>query len=456
MINRGDRYLLMGFSAFAFIFMAGSRSNCRAQPATLDCSSALNVTAFRGTCATFDNSCADHQWVAGDNFELDTTPVGVTVQTTVGTTIERTLCVSPSSQIVANQPLSFTYSRAGEYGEGTLYITTGVPLAVTVSASPSQILMPGSSVQLSANATGGRPPYAFSWTPAGSLSPSGSVQDPTASPANTTTYTVIVTDAEGSVAANTIQIVVDPVVSITASPNMVDAGQPSQLTTTVFGGMLPYTFSWSPADGLDDPTAQNPIARPLVSTTYNVVVTDAQGQVSSGSVSITVNLAVVVSATPTSVDPGSASQLYALASGGTPPYVYSWTPATGLSATDIANPLATPSVTTTYTVQVTDALGANAMGTVAVNVTMPAGPTACFTLTWVTSNRIQADASCSTGNIATYSWNESWHGDPNQRFDRVLTTPILSWFADPGATVRLVVTDTAGLTAAATAVIPPH
>ena len=42
------------------------------------------------------------------------------------------------------------------------------------------------------------------------------------------------------------------------------------------------------------------------------------------------------------------------ATGGVPPYTYSWSPATGLSATNIANPTASPTTTTTYTLTVTD------------------------------------------------------------------------------------------------------
>lgn len=46
------------------------------------------------------------------------------------------------------------------------------------------------------------------------------------------------------------------------------------------------------------------------------------------------------------------------ASGGLPPYSYSWSPATGLSATNIANPTASPTANTLYTVTVTDDTGA--------------------------------------------------------------------------------------------------
>ncbi len=49
------------------------------------------------------------------------------------------------------------------------------------------------------------------------------------------------------------------------------------------------------------------------------------------------------------------------------PLVYSWTPATGLSCTNCANPIATPTLTTSYIVKVTDKAGCSKIDT--VNVT---------------------------------------------------------------------------------------
>ena len=52
-----------------------------------------------------------------------------------------------------------------------------------------------------------------------------------------------------------------------------------------------------------------------------------------------------------------------------PTYTYSWSPATFLSATNIANPIATGvTATTTYTVNVTSSTGCTASKTVTVNV----------------------------------------------------------------------------------------
>ena len=57
---------------------------------------------------------------------------------------------------------------------------------------------------------------------------------------------------------------------------------------------------------------------------------------------------------------------------GDPAILYSWSPAVGLSAVDVANPTATPSTTTTYTLTVLDGNGSSASKTTTLTVT--AGP----------------------------------------------------------------------------------
>jgi hypothetical protein len=56
------------------------------------------------------------------------------------------------------------------------------------------------------------------------------------------------------------------------------------------------------------------------------------------------------------------------ASGGFPPYTFSWTPTTGLDNANAANPTATPTSTTDYTVEVTDTKGCKVTDKVTVTV----------------------------------------------------------------------------------------
>jgi hypothetical protein len=116
---------------------------------------------------------------------------------------------------------------------------------------------------------------------------------------------------------------------------------------------------------------------PASTTAYTVTVTDGVTLcANSGSGTVTVNPAPAA-------DAGSAQTVCAgasgvtiggspTASGGTGPYSYSWTPATGLSDAAAANPTAEVGSTTTYTVTVTDYNGCTANAT--VTLTFPPLP----------------------------------------------------------------------------------
>ncbi|HMP83564.1 MAG TPA: cadherin-like domain-containing protein, partial [Verrucomicrobiota bacterium] len=139
---------------------------------------------------------------------------------------------------------------------------------------------------------------------------------------------------------------------------------------TASGGSGGYTYSWSPATGLDNANIANPTASPASTTEYTVTVTDASGCTAQDSVTVTVN-------TPPTVDAGSDQTICsgggALIGGsptasGTGPFTYSWSPATGLDDDEAANPTASPTTTTEYTVTVTDGNGCTAQDSVTVTV----------------------------------------------------------------------------------------
>jgi hypothetical protein len=76
-------------------------------------------------------------------------------------------------------------------------------------------------------------------------------------------------------------------VSVIAAPTKLPGQTLLQATPT--GGAQPYSFSWTPSNGLDDATSATPLANPAATTTYTVTVTDNVGQTVSASVTVTVS-----------------------------------------------------------------------------------------------------------------------------------------------------------------------
>jgi hypothetical protein len=240
--------------------------------------------------------------------------------------------------------------------------------------------VPTTQIGGSPTANGGTDPYTYLWSPTTGLD-DPTLANPTASPGTTTTYTVTVTDSTSPTPATATDSVL---VAFTAPPLVADAGPDKSLTPSApsaqiggspsaSGAFPPYTYSWTPSNSLDDPSAANPVASPSSPTTYTLTVTDAQSTQTTDTV--TVNYPLVVDAgVDQIVTPGSPSVQIGgspLTYGGTPPFIYSWTPSTGLDDATVANPTASPTTTTTYTVQVTDSLSVVVSDEVTVTYSVP-------------------------------------------------------------------------------------
>lgn len=88
---------------------------------------------------------------------------------------------------------------------------------------------------------------------------------------------------------------------------------------------------------------------------------------------------------------------------GTPGYTYSWAPTSGLSATNVSNPTASPTSTTTYTITVTDAFPTTVTDVVTITVTpLPATPTPGSNSPICDGTNLNLTAAPVAG--ATYSW----------------------------------------------------
>ena len=162
-------------------------------------------------------------------------------------------------------------------------------------------------------------------------------------------YQLRLTVAEGSnitspncrVASNVITITIHDAPVVSASTNSpVCEGAVLNLNAT--GGTV---YNWTGPSGFtsasDKPSV---IAQTNLTGLYNVVVKDQYGCINQASTAVVVNPKPVITISNTqTVCEGVPVPL--LASGGN---TYLWYPSTGLSATDIANPIASPVDTTTY------------------------------------------------------------------------------------------------------------
>lgn len=137
-------------------------------------------------------------------------------------------------------------------------------------------------------------------------------------------------------------------------------------------GLGSLVYSWIPSSGLSDDSISNPTATPTAPTTYTLTAIDTiTGCIFSDSAFINTDSVFAVASTNGIINcTTSGVQLNASASpAGT--YSFAWSPATALTNTTSANPTASPSVTTTYTVVVTSQGGCSVSDTVTVTVNVP-------------------------------------------------------------------------------------
>jgi gliding motility-associated-like protein len=364
------------------------------------------------------------------------------------TVLSPTVCVGTTATITATGATSYTWTpttnltqsatRDTVYSANPLvpisYTVTGTAANGCISSAVSQVVTSnhlgilsgtplnrcfGSFIQLSA--IGGS---TYTWTPN---------HPADLSFVNNTGYTVVVnlanvgTDsifiyAESNsgpslcTGRDTVVLTINPTPTITtvgnASPSIC-AGSPVVLQTAS-SGTVPVTYAWSPATALSSTTTSSVTASPTVTTIYTAVGSYTSGCASAAAFTVnvipvpsfTVNSAVFCSGLSDSLKVVPTTTATAASS-------YTWSPATGLSATSgsavLANPTASGAAAVIQTYTVTGSNSANGttcpnissvIATVTVNplpqISVPASPICGG----------QTTALGATG-AATYTWTSS-------------------------------------------------
>ncbi|HLO81057.1 MAG TPA: gliding motility-associated C-terminal domain-containing protein [Chitinophagaceae bacterium] len=275
---------------------------------------------------------------------------------------------------------------------------------------PSSTIYPGGSVVL--NAFGAS---TYTWSPATGLSATTGATV-TAAPTVTTTYTVTGTSEQGCTATATSKVNMGPALlggTVTANQSICTGTAPAAFASTksATGGAGIYNYQWqSSTDNVtftDIAGATTTTYAPgvLTATTYyRRQVKDFINTAYSNVLTVTVNELPVIGITPGSVTiyPGEVVALTAF--GGS---TYTWSPATGLSATTGTTVNASPAVATEYTVTGVSAAGCSKSETVLVNVgpALAAGTIAASqAICSGTAPAALTSATDATGGSATYTY----------------------------------------------------
>ena len=268
---------------------------------------------------------------------------------------------------VANADEVVTY-EISDAGSGQCYAKTAtanltikvrckLPLTpVTITAEGASALCEGQSVRLTVPGIAGP---IYKWKRDG-VQVGGNSPSFVASASGN--YIVEVATACGTVTASPVAIVVTPT---PAQPIVAEVEQcgPGALTLTATGGNEEEYRWYTTASGVAPivDASNSRYTTPALSATATYYVSVVRNGCESNRVPVRAVIHPVPEVAPTAeviVDEGDGVELQSAPGGAS----YIWSPATGLSDPSIANPVAQPSQTTTYTVLVTTAAGCQAVG----------------------------------------------------------------------------------------------
>ena len=241
---------------------------------------------------------------------------------------------------------TLTVTGLGEYS--VTVTSNGCSKADTISVGAENFILTttadtvicaGRPVQLQASGA-----QDYSWLPNIALD-DNTIGNPVANPTNPTQYIVTGTTANGCSATDTVRVNIfaKPLISIHADTIIC---KNTVANLWVNGGV---SYTWSPSTTLDDPFSANPVASPISSTLYQVMIIDANTCEHLDSVRVDVLPDPVFSVNgPLQICQNDSVVL--TASGGNS---YLWSPSNGLDNPTIAEPKVSPAVTTDYEVTIT-------------------------------------------------------------------------------------------------------
>lgn len=303
------------------------------------------------------------------------TAINLPAGNVVATITDANGCTSTATATIAQPPAL------------TAFMSTAVP--VTCFA--------GNNGSASVLASGGTAPYAYSWNTVPQQN------TPAASGMIAGMFTVTVTDANGCATISTVTITEPTAVTATVSPgDTICPGQLFSVSAQGSGGTGNFTYLWSPNLG----TSNSYTVYANTLTTWTVSAVDANG-CTSAPMTITADVyqfspANLLVSSTSSICAGGSAIITTATNGNTGPLTWNWSaPLSGPGPHTVY-----PVVTTTYSVNVTNACGVvvPATATVMVNpiphvVLPPQFSSGCDAVNLVFSDTAAVNAGC------FYAWD---------------------------------------------------
>jgi len=221
-----------------------------------------------------------------------------------------------SGSVSVTPATTTTYTLAATGAAGTVNATVTVQVGTAPAGNPQIIrfeanpvsIAPGQSSTLSWTTTGAT---TVTISGVGSVAPNGSTS---VTPAQTTTYTLTASSADGHSVTAPVTVIVAPlnipqILTFVANPQTIDAGQSTKLCWQVSGAT---NITITPGVGSNLNANDCATVSPTTTTTYTLTATNAQGQIQANT-TVNVGAVRILSFTANPVTSEAAGSLVTLA-----------------------------------------------------------------------------------------------------------------------------------------------
>ncbi|MFZ1371857.1 MAG: PKD domain-containing protein, partial [Ferruginibacter sp.] len=261
----------------------------------------------------------------------------------------------PSNTSTVSNP-THTYTSSGTYPVKLLVTNDkgcidSITKNITINDNPLLTLLSNDStycgldsLPLNASGTG-----TYNWTPNTNII-NANTANPTVFPTTATWYVASLSDANSCFSKDSVLVTPKFDLSNSMTASAISICEEDTIVLKGFTNKIDHiNWQWSPAGSVESPTLDTTRAFPAANTVYTLTTTWGTHCVATATQNITVKPLAVPNAGPDAALCNGQATIQLNASGGD---TYQWSPATGLTNPNIPNPIASPDITTTYTVTV--------------------------------------------------------------------------------------------------------